>query len=113
MLALGFLQKMGDDRRRNGIDKLRARIVAQKQTGKLVVLDQWNRVAVFAILHRDADAVGQKLADIDRVMRYLNGCDQSFSRDQCPGRLKLPGRQSITDDGIAGNVERRDPIEEI
>ncbi len=30
LLALGFLQKMGDDRRRNRIDELRSRIVTQK-----------------------------------------------------------------------------------
>src|SRR6202040_3727926 len=37
----------------------------------------------------------------------------AFSCDQRPGRLKLPRGQSIAHDGVRGNVEWRDPIEEI
>src|SRR6202022_1622956 len=36
ILALGFLQKMGDDRRRNSVDELRGRMEAQEQPGSLV-----------------------------------------------------------------------------
>ena len=104
---------MGDDRRRNSVDELRARIVAQEQTGKLVVFDERNRVTVFAILHRNANAVGKKLADIDRVFCHLDGRDQSFGRDQGTGWFQLPGGEPVADHGISGDVERRDAIKEI
>src|SRR5437868_9162865 len=113
MLALSLLQKMSDDWGGNRVDELRARIVTQKQTGELVVFDLRNRVAVFAILDREADSVSEKLTDIDRVMRHLDRGDQTFSRDESPSLFQLPRRQSIADDGIAGNIERRDPVEEI
>ena len=87
MFALRFLQEMCNDRRRDRVDELSPRIVTQKKTGELVVLNQRNGVAVFPILNRNADPVSEKLADIDRVMRHLNRCDQTFSGDQCAGLL--------------------------
>src|SRR5437899_3357108 len=58
---------MRDDGCRDGIEQLCARIVTEQQSGELVILYQRNRVAVLAILHRDADAVGEELSDFDRV----------------------------------------------
>ena len=46
-------------------------------------------------------------------MRHLDRGDQTFSCDQRAGLFQLPRSQSIADDGIAGDVERRNPIEEI
>ena len=58
---------MRDDRRRDGVENLGPRIEAQEQTRELVILDQRNRVAVIAILHGNADAIGEEMAHIDRV----------------------------------------------
>src|SRR5438445_13012893 len=102
---------MGDDRRRNSVDELRARIVAQEQTGKLVVFDERNRVTVFAILHRNANAIGKKLADIDRVFCHLDGRDKSFGCDQGTGWFQLPGGKPVSNYGISGDVERLHALE--
>ena len=102
---------MRDDRRGDGVEQLRARIVAQEQPGELVVFDQRHRVTVFAILHRQAHPISKELADIDRITHDLNGRDQTFGRDQGAGRFQLPGRKPVAHDGVGRDVERRDAIE--
>ena len=112
MLTAGFLQEMRDDRRGNGIEDLRTRIVAKQQSGEFVILDQRHGVTVLAILHRDAHAVSEKLPDIDRVMHHLHARHQAFRHDQRAGRLQLPGGESIAHDGIKRQFERGKSVEE-
>src|SRR5438045_3429552 len=58
VLRFRVFQEMRDDGRGDCIEDLRPRIETQEQTGQLIVFDQRNRVAVLAILHRNAYAVG-------------------------------------------------------
>src|SRR5437899_1085653 len=59
---------MRDDRRGNGVEQLRARIVTEQQSGELIVFDQRHGVTVLPVLHRDTDAVSKKLPNIDRIL---------------------------------------------
>ena len=82
---------MRNDRRRDCVENLGPRIVAQQQPGELVIFDERYRVTVFTVLHRDAHAVGKKLSNIDRVVHHLHRRNQSFGHSQGAGRLQLPG----------------------
>src|ERR1051325_4556608 len=104
---------MSDDRGRDRVDELRARIVTQQQTGELVVFHQRNRVTVLAVLHWNAHAISEKLSDIDRIPCHLDRRNQTLGRYQRARRSGLPRREPIADDRVAGNVEWRDAIEEI
>ena len=112
-LFLGVFQKMGDNGRGDGVDQLRARVIAQQQTSELVIFDERNRVAVLAVLHRDADPISEELANIDRIPRHLNGRHQSFGGDQRAGWLELPCRQTIANHGVARDLKRSNSVEKI
>ena len=92
---LGVFQKVGDDRRWNGIDHLGALIVSQEERGEFVVLNQRHRVAVVAILQRHVHAISEELPDVGGITRHLDGGDETFGQDERPGRFQLERSQSI------------------
>src|SRR4029453_9733269 len=112
ILTFSFLQKMRDDGRRDGVDQLSAGIVAEQQSGELVIFYEWDRVTVFSILHRNADAVGEELSNVDRIRHHLYRCHQTFCREQGAGWLELPRGKPIADDRVWRDFERRDSIKE-
>ena len=104
---------MCDDGRGNGVDQLSARIIPQQQSGQLVIFDQRNGVAVLSILHRNADAISEELANIDRIMSHLNGGDQTFRGNERAGRLELPRGEPIAHHRVRRNIEWRDAVQKI
>ena len=109
--ALGLFQEMGDDGRRDRVEKLRAWIVAQEKSGEFVFLDQRDGIAVFAILHRQAQPISEKLSYVGGVSHHLDGRDQTFGCDQGAGRFQLPGGKPIAHDGVGRDLQGRDSIE--
>src|SRR5205085_12244472 len=111
VLALRVFQKVRDDGGGDRIEDLRARIETQKQTGQLIVFNEGNRVAVLAILHRNAYAVGKKLSEIGRISRHLDRRDEAFRHDKSAGRFQLPGGETIAHHRIESQLKRNEAIE--
>ena len=103
---------MGDDWRRDGVEQLRARIVPQQQSCELVLLDERHGVAVLAILHRDADPVGEELPNVDRVRRHLHRCHQTFRCQQSASRFQLPRGEPVAHYRVGCDFERLNTVEE-
>src|SRR5450432_796666 len=103
---------MRDNRSRYRVEDLSPRIEPQEQTGKLVILDQRNGVAVITVLHRNADAIGQKLAQIGRVTGHLDCGHESFRSNKRPGGFVLPRREAITDDSIERKLKWCETVQE-
>src|SRR6266704_930476 len=59
---------MRDDRRGNGVEQLRARIVTEQQSGELIVFDQRHGVTVLPVLHRDTDGLSKKFPTTVRLL---------------------------------------------
>ena len=112
VIRLRFLQEMRDDRRRDGVDHLRTRIVAQEQAGELVIFHDRDGVAVVAILDRHADAIGEELAHVGRVTRHLHGGDEAFRDDERAGRFQLQRGEAIAHHGVGCELQRRQAVEE-
>ena len=104
---------MRDDRRRNRVQHLRARIVAEKKRGQLVVFDQRDGVAVVAILHRNAQSISEEIGHIRRIARNADRGHDSFRHDERAGRFQLPGRKSIADHGVEREFERLQAVEKL
>ena len=91
---------------------LRARIVTQQQRGKLVLLYQRHGVTVLAILHRNAEPVGEKIAHLRRISRHSDCGDETFGDDERTSRFQLPGRKPIAHNRVEREIERFQSIEE-
>ena len=112
MLRLRVFQEMRDNRSRYRVEDLSSRIEPQEQTGELVILDERDGVAVIAVLHRDADAIGKKLAQIGRVTRHLDRGHESFGANERAGGFELPRREAIADHRIERKLKRREAVQE-
>ena len=110
-LLLRVLQEVRDDRRRDRIDHLGPLIEPQKQRGELVVFHERHRVAVVAVLERDAHAIRQELAEVRGITRHLNRRDQPFGQDERAGGFELQGGEPIADDCVERELQRRQAVE--
>ena len=62
-------------------------------------------------MQRDADAVREELANIDRIRHHLDCCHQAFRREQRTGWFQLPRGQPVAHYSVRRDFERSDSIE--